>query len=515
MIRFAVCVCVVLACSVLVPNSHLNGKDLSGERRSTLGVEHSEAWDPARISDGDGPDWTRQQTPPPSDTTIADSTALDPPSNLATSVIGDTVRLSWVVPDTAAVAEYRIYRGTASIDSLDRPADSLLRATLPADTIGADTTGLADTTAFIDTSGVQGETYYYRLTAVDSSGTASALSGMVAAKVPPGPSSDSDPPPSSLLVRTFSWIGGLPWWGQMGGGAIGLFLLYGLVAYMRRQRQDSETEERPSYEIRLPGGTLQIGNVQHVGGRSEQQDAFGFSDPSRPETIEQKGLLSIVADGMGGMEKGAAASNAAIQSMIGAHDDWDGEEAVPEWMRRAVGTANRAVLEVAEGAGLEGEVGTTLSAVLIYDNSIHWVSVGDSRVYLFREGELAQLTDDHVYARELQEQVREGEISAEEAAQHPERGALTSYLGMTKLKYINQNQRPLGLQDGDQLMICSDGLYNGLEEEQIQAALQLSSQEACEALVQQVLGDAGEHQDNLTVMVLEYEQDDDLHQADQ
>jgi len=513
--RFAVSICGVLACVFFFPEAHLNGEVLSGERRSALGVEHSEEWNPARISGGEGPNWARQKTTPPPDTIVDDSTALDPPSNLETVVIGDTVRLSWVVPDSAVVAEYWIYRDTASVDSLDRPADSLLLATLPADTIGVDTTGSADTTAFIDTSGVQGETYYYRLTAVDTSRTASALSGMVTAKVPSGPSPNSDPPPPSLLVRTFSWIGGLPWWGQMGGGALGLFILYGLVAYMRRQRQDNETKERPSYEIRLPGGTLQIGNVQHVGGRSEQQDAFGFSDPSRPETIEQKGLLAIVADGMGGMEKGSAASNAAIQAMIGTHDDWGGEEAVPEWMRRAVGRANRAVLEVAEGAGLEGEVGTTLSAVLIDDNAIHWVSVGDSRVYLFRDDELAQLTDDHVYARELQEQVREGEISAEEAAQHPERGALTSYLGMSTLKHINQNERPLRLQDGDQLMICSDGLYNGLEEEQIQAALELSSQDACEALVQQVLGDAGEHQDNLTVMVLEYEQDDDLYQADQ
>ena len=279
------------------------------------------------------------------------------------------------------------------------------------------------------------------------------------------------------------------------------------IPRMQRQNQRTGKKKSSSYDIRLPGSMLQVGNIQHSGNRRDQQDAFAFSNPSEAEFIEQKGILATVADGMGGMEKGAEASRAAVQAMIGAHEAWEGDTPVSEWMRRAIGRANRAVLEIAEEARLEGKVGTTLSVVLIYGNDICWISVGDSRIYLFRNGELTQLTEDHVYARNLQEKVRKGEMGAEEAAQHPDRGLLTSYLGMPKLKHIDQNEHPIRLQDEDQLMLCSDGLYEGLHREQIHASLELAPQAACNALLQQVVGRADKHQDNVTVMVLGYEQD--------
>jgi protein phosphatase len=275
------------------------------------------------------------------------------------------------------------------------------------------------------------------------------------------------------------------------------------VIYLR-PREDEDLQEEDSFDVSLPDGTLQIGNAQHMGRRSEQQDAFGFSDPADETAIEQKGLLAVVADGMGGMEKGASASNAAIQTLLDEHDRFDGTNPLPDWCRRAVGRANRSVVEIAEESGLAGEVGTTLSAVLVQGNQLHWVNVGDSRVYLARNDELTQLTDDHIYARELQEKVKEGDMSAEEAIHHPEREALTSYLGMPEMKHIDQNERPFRLQDGDRLLICSDGLYDALEDEQLQAALELSPQEACTALLQQVVGEAEEHQDNVTIMVLRY-----------
>jgi len=433
------------------------------------------------------------RTDPETETARSDTTAPPPPSVLSTAVSGDTVRLTWAtVADSLGPVQYRVYRDTTAIDSAAGPTSALLQASARADTslVRADT-------SYVDSTAQAGGTYVYRVTAQDSVGNESAYSPEAEAQLP------TSPPTTSANTQNTLWLGVLPWWGQLGGGAAILALLVAVAIYLR-PREDEDLQKEDSFDVSLPDGTLQIGNAQHMGRRSEQQDAFGFSDPADEAAIEQKGLLAVVADGMGGMEKGASASNAAIQTLLDEHDRFDGAQPLPDWCRRAVGRANRSVLEIAEEAGLAGEVGTTLSAVLVQGNQLHWVNVGDSRVYLARNDELIQLTDDHIYARELQEKVKEGDMSAEEAIHHPERGALTSYLGMPEMKHIDQNERPFRLQHGDRLLICSDGLYDALEDEQLQAALELSPQEACTALLQQVVGEAEEHQDNATIMVLRY-----------
>ena len=122
---------------------------------------------------------------------------------------------------------------------------------------------------------------------------------------------------------------------------------------------------------------------------------------------------------------------------------------------------------MARQAGLEGQTGSTLAAAVIKDDELYWVSVGDSRIYLYRRGEMTQLTTDHDYARELAREAALGNISPEEAATHPQRQALTSYLGLPFLSEIDRNEDPIILEPGDRILLCSDGLYKTIPDEEI------------------------------------------------
>jgi PPM family protein phosphatase len=168
------------------------------------------------------------------------------------------------------------------------------------------------------------------------------------------------------------------------------------------------------------------GNAQNVGARPDQQDAFGFSDPQDESFLEHGGFLGVVADGMGGLANGSEASHAAVRAFLRAYEGKSLNESVREALGRALHEANRAVLAVAEKASSSESVGTTLAAAAIVDDSLQWISAGDSRIYVLRDGHLTQVTADHIYAKELNEQVAVGKISRAEAESHSERAFLTA-----------------------------------------------------------------------------------------
>ena len=222
------------------------------------------------------------------------------------------------------------------------------------------------------------------------------------------------------------------------------------------------------------------GNAQHIGSRKEQQDDFGFSDIDNVTFINHGGVLAVIADGMGGLARGREASLIAKQTMLQEYDRKSVKKTVPQALIRALSVANAAVVEMARKAGLEGQTGSTMTAAVIKDDELHWVSVGDSRIYLYRRGEIIQLTTDHDYARELAQEAALGNISPEEAAAHPQRQALTSYLGLPFLSEIDRNEDPVILEAGDRILLCSDGLYKTIPEDEIVKFLDRRPQPAAE-----------------------------------
>lgn len=246
------------------------------------------------------------------------------------------------------------------------------------------------------------------------------------------------------------------------------------------------------------------GNAQHVGTRSEQQDDFGFSRLKNKRFVAHGGIMATLADGMGGMAMGGEAGRLAKDTMLQAYQAKPPQESIHQALQRALAEANQAVVALSKQEGRKGDIGTTLVATVIHCQNLYWVSVGDSRIYLYRHGCLTQLTEDHDYGLELAELVGAGKMTLTEAKSYPERerGALTSYMGQAQLAQVDRNLRSFPLEIGDRILLCSDGLFSSLSKEELAAPLGGDPQEAAEALVALALGKNKSSQDNVTVAIL-------------
>ena len=246
---------------------------------------------------------------------------------------------------------------------------------------------------------------------------------------------------------------------------------------------------------------LQPGCAQDPGRRKEQQDDFSISDLSDAAFLAHGGLMAAVADGMGGLRNGKQAARTAARTFLSAYEKKTPGESIPEAMERAMDAANRSVWRLAEDAGLSGEVGTTLAAAAVHRDRVYWLWAGDSRVYLWRDGALRLLSRDHDFGHELDGKAAAGEVSADEARNHPDRAALVSFLGLAEIPHVGRGAE--AFLPGDRILLCSDGLYRTLPESRIAATMETDPpQAAAETLVREAIRRNVEHQDNLTVVVL-------------
>ena len=206
--------------------------------------------------------------------------------------------------------------------------------------------------------------------------------------------------------------------------------------------------------------------------------------------------LYAVADGMGGHRGGEVASSLALETVQGMFERREGS------LSDQVVEANRAVFDRSQNDRTVSGMGTTLTAALVDGNRVHLVHVGDSRAYLLRGGELAQLTEDHTLVHRM---VMEGEISQEEAETHPQRSILTRALGVDQSVQVDEDD--VEVADGDRLLLCTDGLTGMVPEGQIREILLESAdpQEAVEKLVK-VANRAGGI-DNITAVILDFSAD--------
>jgi protein phosphatase len=191
-------------------------------------------------------------------------------------------------------------------------------------------------------------------------------------------------------------------------------------------------------------------------------EVAGASDPGRVRTHnEDRSLaeppLMVVADGMGGAQAGEVAAGMAVDRLREL-----GTPAERAALQGAIEEANREIHAAAEADPEKAGMGTTVTAALLNGNTIELAHVGDSRAYLWREGDLSQLTDDHSVVAEL---VRLGKLSPEEAGRHPHRNVITRALGAEATVAVDVSQKEA--RAGDVVLLCSDGLTTHLDDEQI------------------------------------------------
>lgn len=210
--------------------------------------------------------------------------------------------------------------------------------------------------------------------------------------------------------------------------------------------------------------------------------------------------LLLVCDGMGGHNAGDVASEMAV-SHLGAL--WEGTahdsaEQLSAWLLQAIQKVNRLIHQKSgEYAGLEG-MGTTLVAAGMVKGEVVTAHVGDSRAYLYRNYQLKQLTEDHSLVNEL---VKSGEISVEEAKHHPRKNVVTRSVGTRTRIEIDMTAFPI--YKGDVLLLCSDGLTNMVEGAYITTVLkEWGGLEEKVARLITAANDAGGH-DNISVLLAE------------
>ena len=242
------------------------------------------------------------------------------------------------------------------------------------------------------------------------------------------------------------------------------------------------------------GGIL-VGNAQDIGRRKDQQDSFALA-----QTDGQSGLLALLADGMGGLSNGKAYSELAVQAARDSFQKERPEKNDESTLLRILRRARDAIAD----AGLS-DGGTTFVAALIRDQQLHFLSVGDSRICLMRNGGLIQLNREHVYGRELDDLAANGLLDREEAEQDVQRAAITSYLGSGEELRIDRNIEPVPLFSGDKVVLMSDGVFGYLPEEELTECLLKKPMKAAEAVRSAVLAQNHPHQDNMTIIILEIE----------
>jgi protein phosphatase len=231
-------------------------------------------------------------------------------------------------------------------------------------------------------------------------------------------------------------------------------------------------------------------------------EQYAGTDTGRQRRANEDSLLAraplfVVADGMGGAQAGEVASRIAVESFEPGLPETSHPELELAELARA---ANARIHELSHSNAEHAGMGTTLTAVYVGEQEVAIAHVGDSRAYCLRDGQLLRLTDDHSLVDEL---LRQGRLTPEEAVEHPQRSVITRALGPEGK--VEVDTRSFRARAGDVYLICSDGLTTMISEEQIAAALLAHTRlrDAGEALIAAANQAGG--RDNITVLLIRLE----------
>ena len=208
--------------------------------------------------------------------------------------------------------------------------------------------------------------------------------------------------------------------------------------------------------------------------------------------------LFVVADGMGGAQAGEVASKLAVEEF---HEALPDEGSAEARLTDRIRAANRRIYDLSRTEHELDGMGTTLTAAYLDDDHLAVAHVGDSRAYIFRDGELARLTQDHSLVEEL---VRQGKLTEEQAAEHPQRSIITRALGIENDVEVDTRTYPM--RAGDIVLLCSDGLTSMIGEEQIVHIL--GGEPSLERAADRLIGAANDAggRDNITVVLFRLEE---------
>jgi len=242
---------------------------------------------------------------------------------------------------------------------------------------------------------------------------------------------------------------------------------------------------------------IELASLSDVGcQRQNNEDRCSYWEPKSEEEFLRKGRLAMVADGMGGYEGGQEASRIAVETVEQVYAS--SLESNPQASLNAgFLAAHRRIQEQASKDLTLHGMGTTCTAIALLENNLYYAHVGDSRLYMVRNGSISLLTRDHSYVSRL---VEDGILSAEEAESHPQRHILTAALGSGAEVFPDTSLQPMPLGKGDVLVLCTDGLWSVVGEGDLKSAVANPPEQACKDLVALAKQRGGP--DNITVQLL-------------
>ncbi|WP_153114526.1 PP2C family protein-serine/threonine phosphatase [Rhodocyclus tenuis] len=233
------------------------------------------------------------------------------------------------------------------------------------------------------------------------------------------------------------------------------------------------------------------------GRRANNEDRLGYC-------YSRDALLMVVADGMGGHYYGEIAAQIAVQTLTGAFQ----REALPQlqdpflFLQKAISNAHSAIRDYSSEQRLNDSPRTTVVACIVQDNVAYWAHAGDSRLYLMRDGRMLARTRDHSRVQLL---IDQGAISEAQATSHPERNRIWSCLGGEQAPEI-EFSRKTPLENGDVLVLCSDGVWGPMPGELMAMSLKDANlMQAVPMLLSQAEVRAGTHADNLSMIAVRWE----------
>lgn len=249
-------------------------------------------------------------------------------------------------------------------------------------------------------------------------------------------------------------------------------------------------------------GFVTIGSLSDTGKRKDKnEDSFAFNAPE-DGGMPKKGILLVLADGMGGRAGGAIASRVTVETIMDEYYN-NKSSKIPESLNNAVLKANDEVISRGDSdRSIQGMAATAIAAVIKKDKLFH-ANVGDSRIYLIKEDEIIQLTEDHSIVAGL---VKAGYITEEEAPTYPGGNVITRAIGLKPELEVDVSEKEVKVRPGQYVMLCCDGLHKDIPDEDILKVFhdQKEPQAICEKLVEKALEAGGD--DNITVLIARIDQ---------
>lgn len=261
-------------------------------------------------------------------------------------------------------------------------------------------------------------------------------------------------------------------------------------------------------ELKLTSGTsmyINTGNSQNQGARPYQEDSFGYSNIIDSNIVTNKGMLAILSDGMGGLANGKSVADYVVQASIAMFDSLTPQANISEQLENIVRYINDSVCEQYAADG-SSKAGATMVFAYIFKNRIYWITVGDSRLYCYRNGHLLQMNEDHDYKNQLYREYINDGGNLQDVEEDGQKDSLVCFIGKREIPYVDVSLKGYRIKPNDAFVLCSDGIYNGISQDSMKDILSnYDAQTASDKIVSNVLSSRFPGQDNMTVMVIKCE----------